>query len=68
MVVDPQTATLAWLLGALARAREEGHERLAGYLEAVADDAIFEAEAAARGDLTASTGPPGKSTRVAPRP
>ena len=36
---DPHTATLVWLLGALARAREEGQERLAGYLEAVADDA-----------------------------
>ena len=45
---DTQTATLAWLVGALGWAREEGHERLAGYLEAVADDAVFEAEAAAR--------------------
>ena len=45
---DTQTATLVWLLGALQRAREGGHERLAGYLEAVADDAVFEAEAAAR--------------------
>ncbi len=46
---DTQTAILVWLLGALARAREEGQERLVGYLEAVADDAVFEAEAAARG-------------------
>ena len=47
---DPQTATLVWLLGALAWAREGGKkERLVGYLEAVADDAVFEAEAAARG-------------------
>ena len=45
---DTQTATLAWLVGALERAREEGHGRLVGYLEAVADDAVFEAEAAAR--------------------
>jgi hypothetical protein len=36
-------------MGALERAREGGHERLACYLEAVADDAVFEAEAAARG-------------------
>jgi hypothetical protein len=46
---DTQTATLGWLVNALARAREEGNERLVGYLEAVADDAVFEAEAAARG-------------------
>ncbi len=46
---DTQTAILVWLLGALARAREEGQERLVGYLEAVADDTVFEAEAAARG-------------------
>ncbi len=45
---DAETATLVWLMGALERAREGGHERLAGYLEAVADDAVFEAEAAAR--------------------
>lgn len=46
---DAEMATLLWLMGALERARGEGHERLAGYLEAVADDAVFEAEAAARG-------------------
>ncbi len=46
---DAETATLMWLMGALERAREGGHERLAGYLEAVADDAVFETEAAARG-------------------
>jgi hypothetical protein len=46
---DAETATLVWLMGALERAREGGHERLVGYLEAVADDAVFEAEAAARG-------------------
>jgi hypothetical protein len=46
---DAETATLLWLVGALERAREGGHERLVGYLEAVADDAVFEAEAAARG-------------------
>jgi hypothetical protein len=45
---DAETATLVWLMGALEWAREGGHERLAGYLEAVADDVVFEAEAAAR--------------------
>jgi hypothetical protein len=45
---DAETATLVWLMDALERAREEGQERLVGYLEAVADDAVFEAEAAAR--------------------
>ena len=60
---DAQMATLVWLVGALQRAREGGHERLAGYLEAVADDAVFEAEAAARGAPTASTGRPGTPPR-----
>ncbi len=46
---DAETATLVWLMGALEWAREGGHERLVGYLEAVADDVLFEAEAAARG-------------------
>ena len=46
---DAETPTLLWLVNALERAREGGHERLVGYLEAVADDAVFEAEAAARG-------------------
>ncbi len=45
---DDETATLLWLMGALERAREGGHERLAGHLEAVVDDAVFEAEATAR--------------------
>ena len=46
---DPQTATLVWLLDALAQTREGGQDGLVGHLEAVADDAVFEAEAAARG-------------------
>ena len=45
---DAQTATLLWLMGALERAREGGQERLVGHLEAVAEDAVFEAEAVAR--------------------
>ncbi len=45
---DDETATLVWLMSALERAREGGHERLAGYLEEVAEDVVFGAEAAAR--------------------
>ena len=46
---DAETATLMWLMSALEWAREGGHERLASHLEAVADDAVFEAEAPAQG-------------------
>lgn len=46
--VDNETATLAWLVGALEHARKEGQSTLVGYLEAVLDDAVFEREAAAR--------------------
>jgi hypothetical protein len=46
--VDTDTATLAWLVSALKRARGEGQVRLVGYLEAVADDIVFELESAAR--------------------
>lgn len=46
---DTNTATLAWLVSALEQARREGHVRLVGYLEAVADDVVFEMESAARG-------------------
>jgi len=45
---DPETATLGWLVSALEQAREGGSKRLVGYLEAVADDLVFEAESAAR--------------------
>jgi hypothetical protein len=65
---DDETATLVWLMGALEWARKGGHERLAGYLEAVADDVVFEVEAAARGALTASNAPPGTPPRPASRP
>lgn len=46
--VDKDTRTLAWLVSALEQARGEGHVRLVGYLEAVADDVVFEMESAAR--------------------
>ena len=45
---DAHTATLLWLMGTLERAREGGQERLVGHLEAVAEEAVFEAEAVAR--------------------
>ncbi len=45
---DTQTATLAWLVSALERARTQGQFRAVGYLEAVAADVVFEMEMAAR--------------------
>jgi hypothetical protein len=46
---DTETATLAWLVSALEHSRTRGHTKLVVYLEAVMEDVIFEAEAAARG-------------------
>ena len=46
--VDTETATIGWLVNALEKAHEGGNESLVGYLEAVADDLVFEAESAAR--------------------
>ncbi len=45
---DTETATLDWLVHALEQARGEGNQKLVEYLEAVADDFVFEAESAAR--------------------
>ena len=45
---DEETATLLWLVGALEHARSRGQSRVVGYLEEVADDVVFEVEAAAR--------------------
>lgn len=45
---DTQTATLAWLVSALERARTQGQSRTVGYLEAVADEVMFEMEMAER--------------------
>jgi hypothetical protein len=45
---DHETATLAWLVGALEQARTQGRSKAVGYLEAVADDVVFEMESAAR--------------------
>jgi hypothetical protein len=48
LVVDTDTATLAWLVSALEQARTQGQSKALGYLEAVADDVVFEMESAAR--------------------
>ncbi len=45
---DNETATLAWLVGALEYARSRGQTKVVGYLEEVADDVVFETEIAAR--------------------
>ena len=45
---DTQTATLAWLVSALEQARTQGQFRAVGYLEAIADDVVFEMEMTAR--------------------
>jgi hypothetical protein len=46
--VNNETATLAWLVEALEHARSMGQTKVVGYLEEVADDVVFEVEAAAR--------------------
>ena len=48
LVADTETATLAWLASALEQARREGQAKAVGYLEAVADDVVFEMEMAAK--------------------
>lgn len=45
---DSETATLAWLVEALEYVRSRGQTKVVGYLEEVADDVVFEVEAAAR--------------------
>jgi hypothetical protein len=46
--VDNETAALAWLVSALELARRQGQTRVVEYLEAIADDVVFEMEMAAR--------------------
>ena len=41
---DTEKATLEWLVEALQHARSKGQTKLAGYLEGVADEVVFEAE------------------------
>ena len=48
MDVDNDTATLAWLVGALEQAHARGETRLVDYLETIADDVVFEMEMIAR--------------------
>ena len=45
---DTDTATLEWLVSALEHARSTGQTKAVGYLEEVADEVVFEVEAAAR--------------------
>ena len=51
--MEPQTdlddtATLAWLVGALEQARSQGQTRIVDHLETIADDVVFEMEMIAR--------------------
>ncbi len=48
MDLDEDTATLVWLVGALEQARLQGRTEVLDYLEAVADDVVFEIEMIAR--------------------
>ena len=49
LVAATETATLAWLVGALEHARTtQGQSKAVGYLEAVANDVLFEMEMAVR--------------------
>lgn len=43
---DTETAILAWLAEALEHAHARGQTKLAGYLQEVADEVVFEVEAA----------------------
>ena len=38
---------LSWLMGALEHARAQGQTKTVGYLEAIADDVVFEMESSA---------------------
>ena len=42
------TVDVAWLMRALEHARSQGQGRVLDYLEAIADDVVFEMESAAR--------------------
>jgi hypothetical protein len=43
---NTQMATLEWLVTALEYARTRGQTKVVGYLEEVADEVVFEVEAA----------------------
>ena len=46
--LDDDSATLAWLVGALEQARSQGQTRIVDHLETIADDVVFEMEMIAR--------------------
>src|SRR5215212_3366290 len=46
--LNADTATLAWLVGALEQARPQGKTRIVDHLETIADDVVFEVEMIAR--------------------
>lgn len=48
MDLDEDTATLAWLVGALEQARSQGRTEVLNHLEAIADHVVFEREIIAR--------------------
>lgn len=52
LLVSTETdkSTLLWLMNALERTRTQDRTKLAGYLEAVLEDVIFEVESASRAD------------------
>ncbi len=43
---NTETATLEWLVSALDHARSRDQTKLVGYLEEIADEVVFEVEAA----------------------
>jgi len=47
LVEDTETATLVWLVSPLEYARSRGQTKIVGYLETVAEEVLFEVEAAA---------------------
>ena len=44
---DGTAVDLSWLMGALQLARAQGQTKAVGYLEAIADDVMFEMESSA---------------------
>ena len=46
-VANGTVVDLSWLMGALEHARAQDQTRVMGYLEAIADDVIFEMESSA---------------------
>lgn len=57
MGVYTETAALGWMVDALEHARSQGQWKIAGYLEAVAEDMAFEMEMATRRGVGVSRDP-----------